>query len=160
MKIIFLDIDGVLNSDTWYKKRKTDFCIHEEFDPFLVQQLNQLIKDTKAKIVISSSWRKSHTLEEMQKLFKQVGIRAEIIGMTPVLKYANHTMSVPRGCEILKWLQDNEGLLGTQVHNFKNYVILDDDSDMLYWQRNNFFLVDRYVGLTPNLVYRITNFLN
>ena len=40
------------------------------------------------------------------------------------------------------------------------YVILDDDSDMLYWQRNSYFQVDSYSGLTPNLCYRVVNYLN
>lgn len=40
------------------------------------------------------------------------------------------------------------------------YVILDDDSDMLYWQRNNFILIDRFVGLTMGNVFQAKKILN
>ncbi|WP_158447885.1 HAD domain-containing protein [Aquimarina longa] len=53
MKIIFLDIDGVLNSDTW---EKSDEYINGEypekmFDPNTVNLLNKIISETESKIV-------------------------------------------------------------------------------------------------------------
>ena len=41
-----------------------------------------------------------------------------------------------------------------------NYVIIDDDSDMLLWQANHFFQTDSYSGLTPNICYRIKRYFN
>ena len=40
-----------------------------------------------------------------------------------------------------------------------NYVIFDDDSDMLLWQRENFFWVDRYCGITSTILYKAKRFL-
>ena len=59
----------------------------------------------------------------------------------------------------MKWIEDNEKLVGS-YYSFNNYVIFDDDSDMLYWQRNNFIHIDGYFGLSPNHCYRAKNILN
>jgi len=65
MKIIFLDIDGVLNHQLWFKNQKNKKVIDTDLeynrsmiDETRVDLLNDLIKETKAKVVISSSWRK------------------------------------------------------------------------------------------------------
>lgn len=77
MKIIFLDIDGVLNSEKWYTERfdkdlqSYPLC---EFDPLCVEQLNILIQKTNAKLVISSTWRLGRTIDELKNLFEKVGI--------------------------------------------------------------------------------------
>lgn len=155
MKIVFLDIDGVLNHQLFYQEKSQkdrynevgrDLC---NLDPTRVQMLNKL-KDV-AKFVISSTWRKLHTLEEIKSLLELCGFEGEIIDKTPTLSFEQtnglYHGSVPRGCEIKRWVEDNK------IHS-KDYIILDDDSDMLYNQRNNFLLVDGYCGLTPNIVYR------
>jgi hypothetical protein len=173
MKIIFLDIDGVLNHQLWFEKinnavvAKTvptgERNYSRWFDPFCVELLNSLTTDTGAVIVVSSSWRKGRTVKELQELFKAQGITGKVIDKTPVLHFKGpegYSYSVPRGCEIKAWLEINKGILGQKIGSFDKYVIFDDDSDMLWWQRNNFFHVDGYCGLTPNLIYKATNFLN
>ena len=66
MKIIFLDIDGVLNHEAFYKERYERVQNGEklnhpysEIDSNSVTNLNSLIADTDAKVVISSTWRHS-----------------------------------------------------------------------------------------------------
>ena len=59
MKIIFLDIDGVICTP------KTDF---RYLDIRCVNHLNNIVEDTGAKIVISSSWRYGRTLKGLQNL--------------------------------------------------------------------------------------------
>lgn len=49
-RIIFLDIDGVLN--TSYSRQK-----HEIIDEFRIAYLSEIVKITKAKIVLTSTWR-------------------------------------------------------------------------------------------------------
>jgi len=46
------------------------------------------------------------------------------------------------------------------MHRFRDYVILDDDSDMLYCQRNNFICVDYTTGITSRIIYKIKCILN
>ncbi len=172
MKIIFLDIDGVLNHELWYRSerqcdRVKDMKAQDKdhrlsmIDPAKIELLNSLIKDTGAKVVISSTWRKGTPLDELENLFEQRGFEGEIIDVTPYLRFTgleDYSYSVPRGCEIKAWLETNKGILNAKISRVK-YVIFDDDSDMLYWQRNNFIWVDPYCGLTPNLTYKARHIL-
>ena len=61
MKVIFLDIDGVLNSETFSKDNHKVYLATGEIKPDVdekaVQRLVTIIKETNAKIVLSSSWR-------------------------------------------------------------------------------------------------------
>ena len=79
MKIIFLDIDGVLNSEKWYIEifdknlypnlENYPLC---EFDPLAIEQLNLLTDKTNAKIVISSTWRMGRTIDELKNIFARI----------------------------------------------------------------------------------------
>lgn len=121
MKIIFLDIDGVLN---WAGTE-------DRLDGFVglcQERISRLNKITDAvpdaKIVISSTWRHAFTnayknFAELVSLLHDRGIRGEIIDRTPS-RFSSRT----RGSEIREWLEDEakEGRTHT-------YVILDDSID-------------------------------
>ena len=161
MKIIFLDIDGVLNHEKFYKerfeKRYEEGAIahpYSEIDPESVKNLNTLIEETGAKVVISSTWRHSG-LDYCVDVLNFHGFKGEVIDITP----SSRCNMCVRGNEILEWIKKNEKLIGP-YYNFTDYVILDDDSDMLYWQKNNFLLIDRFVGLTMGDVFRSKKILN
>lgn len=153
-KLIFLDVDGVLNHELYYVEKDQQQRADEigypqsEFDPKTIQLLNSIVEQTGAKIVISSCWRNNRTIEELKELFKSVDLTDCIIGKTPNLavydlatKQRTH-MSVPRGCEIAEYIETTYGY-GAEV----KYVILDDDSDMLLCQQKNFIWIDGYAGL-------------
>ena len=161
MKVIFLDYDGVLNHEAFYKERHERVLNGEklnhpysEIDPKCVENLNKLIEDTGAKVVISSTWRHSG-IDYCNDVLKYHGFEGDIIDITPNLR----GRGCLRGNEILQWIRDNHDLVG-DYYNFTEYVILDDDSDMLYWQRNNFLLIDRFVGLTMGNVFQAKRILN
>ena len=161
-KIIFLDIDGVMNSEVDYllAEAKGDLeTAHEEIHDIskrCISLLNDLIKDTGAEVVISSVWRYNHSVEGLQEIFNKKGFTGKIIGLTPVYK-RNFSL---RGNEILGWIKDNKEYLGVYHSDFESYVIFDDDSDMLYWQRENFILVDGFTGLTYNKTHKAKWILN
>lgn len=158
MKVIFLDIDGVLNCENGYKN---GFCkydqgskelhdLGQDFYPPSKKLLNKLIDETDAKIVISSVWR-GRGLDHMKKVWKHRGMHGEVIGITPSflnLRVGEHKQSLPRGLEIDYWLRDHgfqqifwseeEQLKHLAETRIKNYIIIDDDSDMLYNQRDHF----------------------
>lgn len=122
MKVIFLDIDGVLNSEQFiralYRKFKKG-GLHREFCPICASNLLTIMTDVPdAKIVVSSSWRIGNTLEELQTyLFEGADIpKDRVIDVTPSFG------SGPRGLEIQAWLN-----LHPEVMKF---IILDDSSDM------------------------------
>lgn len=61
MKVIFLDIDGVLNSNDWYvKTRGIGGYNGGDVDPKCIELINDLIDATGAKIIMSSSWRSDY----------------------------------------------------------------------------------------------------
>lgn len=158
MNIIFLDVDGVLNShcrfygknlDEFHKSQQEIGYPKNQVEPRCVDLLNQLISATDSKIVMSSTWRHDNTVQQTQELCDLWGIKGEVIGNTPHLGEG-----CVRGNEIYKWLQDNK-----QNFDITNYIILDDDSDMLLWQAKHFFHCDNFCGLTPNVVYKAIRFL-
>lgn len=61
MKVIFLDIDGVLNcQDTFikrYEKKKITGYYELEIDIDMVKRLAKIVEETNSLIVLSSSWR-------------------------------------------------------------------------------------------------------
>ena len=120
MKIIFLDIDGVLVTRNSIKYQYLNFPDEDgiRFSKKAVKNLNKLIRLTKAKIVISSTWRLFHTLEELQNIFKIQGIKGEIISTTSIDK-ATVEEDIPRGQKIADWLEQHSGI--------DQYVIIDDD---------------------------------
>lgn len=119
MNILFLDIDGVMNSSK-HRAYLNSIGVHEmimrSFDPEAVVALNWLLNECDFSIVISSSWRSHWNMGELCEHFIEQGVeQAErIIAYTPKL-YSR------RGIEIQKWLDG---------HHPSKFVILDDDSDM------------------------------
>lgn len=155
MKLIFLDIDGVFNSEAWKKDprfSKIEYP-YNLFDPETVLLFNRIIRETEAKVVITSTWRLKYSLESLRTIFNKVGIRCEIVACTPDLRRGSD--HVLRGNEILKWCKDNRKLLGVKYINYTDYVIIDDNSDMLYWHVSHFFQTDPQCGLSPEITRRI-----
>lgn len=105
-KIVFLDCDGVLNrlgggtGDTRY------------FTPDCFLAFQIIILRTKAKVVLSTSWREFADWENMLRdWFGAIGI--EIIGKTPISKTGD------RAVEIQDYLSEH-------ANEIENYVVLDD----------------------------------
>jgi hypothetical protein len=154
MKVLFLDIDGVLNSAASAELhhrlvKQNSFVVFQDppqdlgckaydFCPVAVANLNYLLGQVPdLQIVISSMWRIGRTLPELQAIFTYLGLpSARIIGQTPF----HNDFGAVRGVEIKEWL--------TQHPEVIQYGIVDDDSDMLPEQLTNFFKTDEYLGLT------------
>ena len=159
MKIIFLDIDGVLNV-MLHDRDKYGSLFHPQF----VYNLKRIIDKTEAKIVISSSWRMSG-LETMQNMWKDRDLPGEVIDITPdgwnLYKRGLVHRDYDRGHEIEHWLNTND---------VEAYVIIDDDMDMLEYQmpklvltRNNLDhedCVDMGLGLTSKCADKAIKILN
>lgn len=187
MRIIFLDIDGVLNSTTSSIVRHhlgnnddMHYVSKENFD-----LLKLLVDESNSNIVISSTWRKDRGFiedsineEEIVNIFKEFfkkngWIDAPIIGITP-------NLSGFRGEEVATYL---DKLSKTDI--IEDYIILDDDSDFIlsnlndlppmrldrmkiytendinkksdYWSNQHFYHIDRISGLTLKNVYDVLN---
>jgi hypothetical protein len=144
--IIFLDIDGVLNT-------RYDRSIDSKKIKYLNELYYQIIK---FDAVITSSKRKLYPLKNIQKLFKNENAIFEIIDKTPI------SNTGIRGVEIDQWMSQNiniDSKYKCSSSNYFTYAILDDDSDMLLKHKEHLFLCDNSIGLTENIVYKIGRFL-
>lgn len=150
MKILFLDVDGILNSDDYaiYRYETKKFDTDQFIDERPVAFLNYIIGQTQAKIVLSSSWRANFN-ETNERLIK-AGCKYELFDKTPYLK------SRHRGSEIQAWIDKYE----KEHEPLESYVILDDDNDMLDEQRNNFVRCNFIHGLTSHDCYKAIEILN
>lgn len=164
-KIVFLDIDGVLNSEEWFNKclMGDDIC---DLDPDAINRLIKFLDDTNAKIVISSSLRSLNiqstileflTHELLNKLITY------IIGVTPRFNKCRK-----KGNEIAYWMNmlsiDYNTLVkhgwvleNVEISKKYRYVIVSDDSDMLRGQ--NFVQTDFQTGLIDEDLNEMKAFL-
>lgn len=180
-RFIFLDIDGVIATPKTLKNGMWALTPEKQ------DLLGMILEKTDAKIVLSSSWRK-HSLEDTIKYMNENGFRYsdKIVGITiRAYHYVEKgiNLSIPRGVEIKQWLhthviypwyayseQEKQYEILNEDGTFKmmrsnklgtdfTYVILDDDSDMLYEQSDYFICCDSFEGLTLEQANKAINIL-
>ena len=161
-KLLFLDIDGVLNTKLWYGKMNKETPKDRwgyAFDPVSVANLKRIVNETGADIVISSSW-KCVGLTELRKMWKARRLPGKIIDVTPdrykddELRYLDDTeIDNIRGYEIREWLSRN----GKQV---SHYAIIDDLYEMLPEQQDHLVMTDSETGITDEDADRAIEILN
>ncbi|MFA5187140.1 MAG: HAD domain-containing protein [Patescibacteria group bacterium] len=166
MKYIFLDVDGVLNDEEFMVDSRIEYRAYKEgcgepshvdfycsmLNPEKIALLKQIVDASGAEIILSSSWRctnpEAAPMVALREMLGEQGM--SIKDITP------HGCGLcVRGNEIRSWLQKN-----VPYDTPYGYVILDDDSDMLYWQRNNFVHTDGRIGLTERDVAKAIKILN
>lgn len=156
---IFLDIDGVLNTSKNYSaynsermRRNVRFGTLDDpsvellFDERLVANLNSLTEQSKAQIVVSSSWRLHYdgkgvtgqTFVDLAQLFGEVGITGDVVGPTPVQIYE-------RGSAVEAWLRESG--------ETRKIVILDDEHELMFGNQRHWVVrTDGEVGLDEKKV--------
>ena len=130
-KYILLDFDGVVTSKqfTWKcymdQSRPNIFGL-DWFDPSCVSALRRIVEKTKAKIVVSSSWRDLRE-EQLRKLWEYIPMPGELAGTT------------------LVWILTKKGAIEHWIkqHPDDRYVILDD----VDLELPNQIRIDPYTGL-------------
>jgi hypothetical protein len=135
MRIVFLDMDGVLNSVAFFDSNPkldpdtatvpdggSDQWWTRMVNPEQVKLLNVILAETGAKVVLSSSWRYHVDPEWMQRILEAQGFVGEVIARTPRQKDSGETIMVAqtRGHEIERWMVENKHL------EIESFVILDD----------------------------------
>lgn len=135
MKVIFLDVDGVLNMHnsggvfTLNKKR--------------IKLLSDIVKETQAKIVVTSTWR--YIFHARQKLAQHLSYKSLSI-------YDWTDRDGPtRADEIKRWVDK---------HSPESYVILDDENLFFLEQIQRVVYTDGNVGLTKKHVEKAIRVLN
>ncbi len=147
-KIVFLDIDGVLNKNG-----------HAASTPQLngkhLSLLAEVVKKHNLKIVLSSSWRvaKNKTFLIGNSTENPYDIIVDSFSKFDIEIYDITPIGKTRGEEIETWL------LTTDLNNVE-YAILDDYDDFLNYQKLNWVKVDPNIGLTQNDIRKLERILN
>jgi len=163
MKVLFLDIDGVCNCQETFIK---DPNAHFPIDRYMAFMVGKIQLDTGCKVVLSSSWR--HHKESTKY------INDRIVDLLDTTGYEPHDDSRPsgaancqRGREIQAWLNkwNSKTIISGYEGQIMNesitaYAILDDDSDMLPEQKENFFQTSWLTGLTEEIMNKVIKHLN
>ena len=150
-KILFLDFDGVLNTEHYqgllqYQGKPWQDEYGAFFDPKAVKQLKRIIDATDADIVVESSW-KYLGLDAMNELWEVRNLPGTIIDITPSLLGKN------KGVEIASWLSK-------YAKQDIRYVIIDDEYVILDSQLPHFILTNPYEGITEEQANRAISMLN
>lgn len=136
-KYIFLDFDGVINTPKGKFAKKA------------VANLLHLVERSDAKIIISSTWR-LQGMEYIQQLWQEYQLPGEVIDLTPSCNSTNFSnvdgqeewqgLHGCKGLEIAEWLRLN-------AKEPYQYIILDDEEDFLFSQREHLVKVEGSKGL-------------
>ena len=157
-KYLFLDFDGVLNTDRYANRlRKEGIDPFDEFgamfDPDTISNLRSIVEQTDCKIVLSSTWR-NEGMMRMRALWENRNLPGKLFSMTPILLSTTYNdarngelFTIPernsKALEIQAWLQRN-------AKEPFEYVIIDDENIFFYGQQEHLVQTDEYDGLTIN----------
>lgn len=153
MKVLFLDVDGVLNTDgvlelSWMLGNKSNaLCPHR------IRLVSQIVQETDAEIVVSSDWRLDEHKPALDILRAALCMWAlPIHSLTPDLSTAGYRPA--RWQEIESWINCTDD-------DIDNFVILDDryDAGMPKFE-NNFVRTTEEEGLTETLAAKAIEILN
>lgn len=137
MKVLFLDIDGVVNKqDNFDRSKNPGLYPLDSYCAFLV---GRIVLQTSCKVVLSSSWR-CHP-DGVRNVSERV---IELLDVTPQLR------SSFRGDEINAWLESHD--------NIDKYAILDDDTD--FYEDQPLFKTTFKDGLTDEIAEKVIDYLN
>lgn len=139
MKLLFLDIDGVLTAD--------DTAINEHFlytfSASCVQNFNEILLVCKPKIILISSWRTVFAPKQQEQIFMDNGVIQFPLGQTKDLGYDS------RSAEIKAYLRQRK---------VESFVILDDMDIQGFTQ--NFVRTNPSTGITQKEVKKAIEILN
>lgn len=136
MKIIFLDVDGVLNTPKLIKRFGFDFI-----DPIMVKLVKRIVNETGSRIVLSSSWRIDENNKRMvEQALAMEGL--EIFDTTPIIRKKDGWTF--RHEEIQSWIDQN---------TVTKFAIIDDFDDANI--EGSFFQTNEDIGLTVSMAEKI-----
>ena len=120
MKVVFLDVDGVLNNDSTTTRTKHGA---EFIDDYLIERLKRLVDATDATVVLSSSWRYGRNCALHSADFDELIEKLELHGVC-IEDYTPELRINDKSVEIDDYLQEHPEI--------ENFVILDDDPMKLH----------------------------
>ena len=118
--ILFLDIDGVLNSRMFAEEEYAAGRLKGTvgIDPEPTKLLQAIIDATDCSLVLSSTWRLMYDLADMRGMLIQAGLNSPV-----PLRSVTPKLEGIRGLEINKWIELNKPT--------GRWCCVDDDADFL-----------------------------
>jgi hypothetical protein len=135
MKVIFLDIDGVLNCKNTPNPRSFPYIV----DRKLLKRLLRLLDRSGAVVVLTTTWR-----------YDPAGLFSAKHWGIPFIDFTPDMPKKPRRNEILAWLQKHPRV--------KRYVVIDDEDDEL--DDLPLFQPSAAIGLTADIVKGVIRYLD
>ena len=149
--VIFLDFDGVLNTEQYQAQLAIDGKPTKDawgplFSPCAVANLRKILDATKAGIVISSSWRYAHHLGSLRMMWEVRDLPGDILDAIPC-----GATYISRGEDIEYWLEK---------HDRPDYVIIDDLDDFFPSQLERFVETNPIIGITETDAHKAIEILD
>jgi hypothetical protein len=148
--LILLDIDGVMVTTPSWKKVE---LLNDNFSTFnqrAADNLQRLISETNASVVLTTSHKSSFTISQWKSIFKNRGINVNSIDCLD-----NNVSHLSRKDEILNWF-NNKGIE-------ESFVIIDDDkslNDLPHNLKDKCVITSSLIGLNDEAVLNAINILN
>ncbi len=142
--ILFLDFDGVTHPEP---------CVHETVFCRL-HLIESVLRDRElidVQIVINSSWREIHSLDDMREFFSR-DIQGRVIGVTPDMWDQALAPAFVRERECMAWLTANRPA-GTR------WLAIDDRPSFFQPNCPNLFLTDTLQGFQPKQMRSLRDML-
>lgn len=162
VKVIFLDVDGVLNPlvNIYMRKKKGEptSSYHITIPGDKIYRLKQIVDRTGAILIMSSSWRLGYIASNMTPSRSYINLNNQLMryglqlqGWTPVHK------DRIRGIEINWWL---ESFIRNNGYKPK-YIIIDDElEDLINYHRGHIIKTTSLLGIQDEHVNIAVNLLN
>lgn len=145
MKVIFLDVDGVLNAMAMLNVDYDYENEHMRVSAVAMSRINRLVRESGATVILSASMRVQAPLGHLRSIFRLAGAEFVIADVTPW-----RTKRDRRGEEIQAWLD-------AQEVKPEKFVILDDDHDI--GQKDRLVQTDCRTGLLDEHVEQALSLL-
>lgn len=148
MKVIFLDIDGVLNCASTQRRLRGSPFVDE--DKLLL--LKDLVEKTGAELVLSSTWRLGLLYPDVAAFAADADALVEEFHKYGLSLYDStpRLSDKQRGHEIAAWLEKNPDV--------DKFIILDDDSDMAHL-KEHLVQTSWLAGLQPSHIEKAMKLL-
>lgn len=142
MKIIFLNIDGVLNNDN-----HTYHYGNNYIDDNLLNLFAAIVKSTSSEVVLSSTWKNStNKVDSLLSKLSKYNIK-----ILEIISPLDQSWINPSE-EIKKWLQNHPQVI--------KWAIIDNSLELFDSFKESLFVTDPELGLTEDLALDIIEHMN
>ncbi len=137
--VVFLDFDGVLNTEQYQAELAISGKACRDkwgplFDPRAVSNLKNIIDETNASIIVTSTWRYIHGLDGLKEMWEARSLPGKIMGILPC-----DSLMLSRGEVITEYVS---------AYAIPSYIIIDDIDEFGIEQKPYFIKVNPVVGIS------------